>query len=97
MIDYLGFEYDDVFFEGIGVMVFDYVVWIVYIVCLCCVDLVVFECFCMYFNFELICFDMVDVNGKLIYYMNVMMSVVIEFVMVGFDLIVNSCCCGEIV
>ncbi|RQS30987.1 amidinotransferase [Burkholderia sp. Bp8992] len=96
VIDYSGLEYDDVFLEGTGAMVLDHVARIAYTARSRRADPVALERFCTNFNFEPICFDTADANGRPIYHTNVMMSVATEFAMVGLDLIVDSRRRGEI-
>ncbi|ODN63894.1 amidinotransferase, partial [Burkholderia cenocepacia] len=96
VIDYSGLEYDDVFLEGTGAMVLDHVARIAYTARSRRADPVALERFCTHFNFEPICFDTADANGKPIYHTNVMMSVATEFAMVGLDLIADSRRRGEI-
>ncbi|RQT20519.1 citrulline utilization hydrolase CtlX [Burkholderia contaminans] len=89
VIDYSGLEYDDVFLEGTGAMVLDHVARIAYTARSRRADPVALERFCTNFNFEPICFDTADANGKPIYHTNVMMSVATEFAMVGLELIAD--------
>ncbi|KVT81978.1 amidinotransferase [Burkholderia territorii] len=89
VIDYSGLEYDDVFLEGTGAMVLDHVARIAYTARSRRADPVALERFCTNFNFEPICFDTADANGKPIYHTNVMMSVATDFAMVGVDLIAD--------
>ncbi|KUY95384.1 amidinotransferase [Burkholderia territorii] len=89
VIDYSGLEYDDVFLEGTGAMVLDHVARIAYTARSRRADPVALERFCTNFNFEPICFDTADANGKPIYHTNVMMSVATDFAMVGIDLIAD--------
>ena len=96
VIDYSGLEYDDVFLEGTGAMVLDHVARIAYTARSRRADPVALERFCTHFNFEPICFDTADANGRPIYHTNVMMSVATEFAMVGLDLIADSRRRGEI-
>ncbi|WP_205171715.1 citrulline utilization hydrolase CtlX, partial [Burkholderia sp. LMG 13014] len=90
VIDYSGLEYDDVFLEGTGAMVLDHVARIAYTARSRRADPVALERFCTNFNFEPICFDTADADGRPIYHTNVMMSVATEFAMVGLDLIADS-------
>ncbi|MDN7932449.1 arginine deiminase-related protein [Burkholderia metallica] len=90
VIDYSGLEYDDVFLEGTGAMVLDHVARIAYTARSRRADPVALERFCTHFNFEPICFDTADADGRPIYHTNVMMSVATEFAMVGLDLIADS-------
>ncbi|KAG8155045.1 citrulline utilization hydrolase CtlX [Burkholderia catarinensis] len=89
VIDYSGLEYDDVFLEGTGAMVLDHVARIAYTARSRRADPVALERFCTHFNFEPICFDTADADGRPIYHTNVMMSVATEFAMVGLDLIAD--------
>ncbi|VWD23331.1 amidinotransferase [Burkholderia lata] len=90
VIDYSGLEYDDVFLEGTGAMVLDHVTRIAYTARSRRADPVALERFCTNFNFEPICFDTADADGRPIYHTNVMMSVATEFAMVGLELIADS-------
>ena len=90
VIDYSGLEYDDVFLEGTGAMVLDHVARIAYTARSRRADPVALERFCTHFNFEPICFDTADADGRPIYHTNVMMSVATEFAMVGLDLIADG-------
>ncbi|KVU40161.1 amidinotransferase [Burkholderia ubonensis] len=87
VIDYSGLEYDDVFLEGTGAMVLDHVARIAYTARSRRADPVALERFCTHFNFEPICFDTADADGRPIYHTNVMMSVATEFALIGLDLI----------
>ncbi|MCA8063783.1 citrulline utilization hydrolase CtlX [Burkholderia sp. AU38729] len=89
VIDYSGLEYDDVFLEGTGAMVLDHVARIAYTARSRRADPVALERFCTNFNFEPICFDTADADGRPIYHTNVMMSVATEFAMVGLELIAD--------
>jgi hypothetical protein len=90
VIDYSGLEYDDVFLEGTGAMVLDHIARTAYTARSRRADPVALERFCTHFNFEPICFDTADAEGRPIYHTNVMMSVATEFALVGFDLITNT-------
>ncbi|KVU26427.1 amidinotransferase [Burkholderia ubonensis] len=87
VIDYSGLEYDDVFLEGTGAMVLDHVARIAYTARSRRANPVALERFCTHFNFEPICFDTADADGRPIYHTNVMMSVATEFALIGLDLI----------
>ncbi|KVZ08619.1 citrulline utilization hydrolase CtlX [Burkholderia ubonensis] len=89
VIDYSGLEYDDVFLEGTGAMVLDHVARIAYTARSRRADPVALERFCTHFNFEPICFDTADADGRPIYHTNVMMSVATEFALIGLDLIID--------
>jgi len=87
VVDYTGLEHDDIFLEGTGAMVLDHVARIAYTARSRRADPVALERFCTHFNFEPMCFDTADANGRPVYHTNVMMSVATDFALVGFDLI----------
>jgi len=89
VIDYSGLEYDDVFLEGTGAMVLDHIARIAYTARSRRADPVALERFCTHFNFEPMCFDTADADGRPVYHTNVMMSVATEFALVGSDLILD--------
>ncbi|CAN0627952.1 Amidinotransferase [Burkholderia multivorans] len=89
LIDYSGLEYDDVFLEGTGAMVLDHVARIAYAARSRRADPVALERFCTHFNFEPVCFDTADADGRPVYHTNVMMSVATEFALIGLDLIAD--------
>ncbi|WP_323119737.1 citrulline utilization hydrolase CtlX [Burkholderia alba] len=87
VIDYSGLEYDRVFLEGTGAMVFDHVARIAYAARSHRADPVALERFCTHFNFEPMGFDTADADGRPIYHTNVMMSIATDFALIGLDLI----------
>jgi hypothetical protein len=87
VIDYSGLERDDVFLEGTGAMVLDHVARVAYTARSHRADPVALERFCTHFNFEPMCFDTADADGRAVYHTNVMMSVATEFALIGLDLI----------
>lgn len=89
VIDYSGLEYDDLFLEGTGAMVLDHIARIAYAARSRRADPIALERFCTNFNFEPMCFDTADSEGRPIYHTNVMMSIATEFALVGLDLIVD--------
>ncbi|AFT90464.1 citrulline utilization hydrolase CtlX [Paraburkholderia phenoliruptrix] len=89
VIDYSGLEYDELFLEGTGAMVLDHVARIAYTARSRRADPVALERFCTHFNFEPICFDTADAEGRPIYHTNVMMSIATEFAMICLDLIAD--------
>ncbi|MEX3968435.1 citrulline utilization hydrolase CtlX [Paraburkholderia sp. EG286B] len=91
VIDYSGLEFDEVFLEGTGAMVLDHVARIViaYTARSRRADPIALERFCTHFNFEPICFDTADAEGRPIYHTNVMMSIATEFAMICLDLVTD--------
>lgn len=90
VIDYSGLEHDDIFLEGTGAMVLDHVARIAYTARSRRANPVALERFCTHFNFEPMCFDTADENGRPVYHTNVMMSIATAFALVGFDLISDA-------
>ena len=89
VIDYSGLEYDGVYLEGTGAMVLDHIARIAYTARSRRADPIALERFCTHFNFEPVCFDTADADGRPVYHTNVMMSVATEFALVGSDLIID--------
>ncbi|MCX4144977.1 MULTISPECIES: citrulline utilization hydrolase CtlX [Paraburkholderia] len=96
VIDYSGLEHDDVFLEGTGAMVLDHVARVAYTARSHRADPVALERFCTHFNFEPMCFDTADADGRAVYHTNVMMSVATEFALIGLDLIRDEKRRGEV-
>lgn len=96
VIDYSGLEHDDVFLEGTGAMVLDHVARVAYTARSHRADPVALERFCTHFNFEPMCFDTADADGRAVYHTNVMMSVATEFALIGLDLIRDDKRRGEV-
>jgi hypothetical protein len=89
VIDYSGLEHDQVFLEGTGAMVLDHFARVTYVARSRRADPVALERFCTHFNFEPLCFDTADADGRPIYHTNVMMSIATEYALIGLDLIVD--------
>lgn len=90
VIDYSGLEHDDVFLEGTGAMVLDHIARIAYTARSRRADPVALERFCTHFNFEPVCFDTADDDGRPIYHTNVMMSIGTAFALVGLGLVKDA-------
>ncbi len=90
IIDYSSLEYDNLFLEGTGAMVFDHVARVAYVAKSNRADAIALERFCTHFNFEPMAFNTADKNGNPIYHTNVMMCIAAEFAMVGFDIIEDT-------
>ncbi|MCC7117288.1 MAG: hypothetical protein IT310_02090 [Anaerolineales bacterium] len=87
VIDYSGLEYDNLFLEGTGAMVFDHVERLAYVSRSNRADPIILERFCTTFGYEPMAFDTADEHGKSIYHTNVMMSVAAEYALICLDLI----------
>lgn len=90
VIDYSSLEFDNLFLEGTGAMVFDHLARVAYTAQSNRADAIALERFCTHFNFEPMAFASADQDGDPIYHTNVMMCVATEFAMVGFDMIKNT-------
>lgn len=89
IVDYSGFEYDHLFLEGTGVMVFDHVERVAYVGQSKRADPVILERFCTSFGYEPMAFDTADQNGTPVYHTNVMMAIGLEYAMICLDLITD--------
>ncbi len=87
IIDYSCLEYDDLFLEGTGAMVFDHLDRVAYTARSNRADAIALERFCTHFNFEPMAFDSSDENGDPIYHTNVMMCIATEFAMIALNMI----------
>lgn len=96
VIDYSGLEYDNIFLEGTGAMVFDHLARVAYTARSNRADPLVLERFCTHFNFEPIVFDTADAKGQPIYHTNVLMSIATAFALVGFDLMPDKARAAEV-
>ena len=89
IIDYSGLEYDGLFLEGTGVMVFDHIERVAYVGQSKRADPVILERFCTSFGYEPMAFETADQNGVPVYHTNVMMAIGLEYAMVCLDLIAD--------
>ncbi|HNA90366.1 MAG TPA: arginine deiminase-related protein [Anaerolineales bacterium] len=89
VVDYSGLEYDNLFLEGTGAMVFDHLERLAYVSKSNRADPVILERFCTTFGYEPMAFDTSDNNGKPIYHTNVIMSIATEYALICLDVIAN--------
>ncbi len=87
IIDYSGFEQDDLALEGTGAMVLDHVGRIAYTVRSNRADPVLLERFCTHFNYEPIAFDAKDAEGRDVYHTNVLMGIGTHYALICLDMI----------
>lgn len=87
VVDYSGLEYDKLFLEGTGAMVFDHLERMAYVGRSNRADPVILERFCTTFGYEPMAFDTSDHNGKPIYHTNVIMSIATEYALICLDII----------
>ena len=90
IIDYSGLEYDNLFLEGTGSMVFDHLNRIAYAVESDRTNLIVLERFCKDFNYKPVIFSAKDENGVTVYHTNILMCIGTEIALIGFDMITNE-------
>lgn len=87
VVDYSGLEYDRLFLEGTGAMVFDHLERLAYVGRSNRADPVILERFCTTFGYEPMAFDTSDNNGKAVYHTNVIMSIATEYALICLDMI----------
>jgi len=87
VIDYSGYETRNLYLEGTGSLVLDYVHRIAYVSLSRRAQREPLERFCADFDFKSITFGSVSENGEPIYHTNVMMCVATDFALVGLDVI----------
>jgi len=96
VIDYSGLEYDDLFLEGTGALVFDHHERVAYVARSNRAHPVLLERFCTHFNYEPVVFDTAGPDGQPIYHTNVLMTIGTDFALVGFDLMTDVARASEI-
>ncbi|MBL8062561.1 MAG: hypothetical protein JNK32_06055 [Anaerolineales bacterium] len=89
VVDYSGLEYDQLFLEGTGAMVFDHLERLAYVGKSNRADPVILERFCTTFGYEPMAFDTSDHNGRPIYHTNVIMSIATEYALICLDVIAD--------
>jgi len=89
IVDYSGLEYDNLFLEGTGAMVFDHLERLAYVSKSNRADPIILERFCTTFGYEPMAFDTTDHNGRPIYHTNVIMSIATEYAIICLDVIAN--------
>jgi hypothetical protein len=82
VIDYSGLEYDNLFLEGTGAMVFDHLERVAYVASSHRADPVILERFCTAFGYEPMVFPTADHTGRTIYHTNVLMTIATEYALV---------------
>lgn len=87
VIDYSGLEQDGLALEGTGAMVLDHIARIAYTVQSNRADPVILERFCTHFNFEPVCFEAKDAQGRDVYHTNVLMGIGTDYALIGLDMI----------
>lgn len=87
VIDYSGFEVDNVFLEGTGAMVLDHAERVAYVAQSKRMNPIALERFCTSFGYEPLAFEAIDSDGVPVYHTNVLMSVASNFSLVGMEMI----------
>ncbi|MFZ0531140.1 MAG: arginine deiminase-related protein [Propionicimonas sp.] len=82
VIDYSGLEYDDLFLEGTGAMVFDHLERVAYVASSHRADPVILERFCTAFGYEPMAFPTAGSDGRPIYHTNVLLAIATEYALV---------------
>lgn len=82
VIDYSGLEWDNLFLEGTGAMVFDHLERVAYVASSHRADPVILERFCTAFGYEPMVFPTADQKGRTIYHTNVLMTIATEYALV---------------
>jgi len=90
VIDYSGLEYDNLFLEGTGAMVFDNAERVAYVAASHRADPVILERFCTAFGYEPMVFPTADATGRPIYHTNVLMSVATDYALICLDAIADA-------
>jgi hypothetical protein len=90
VVDYSGLEYDDLFLEGTGAMVFDHLERLAYVGRSNRADPIILERFCTTFGYEPMAFETSDNNGRPIYHTNVIMSIATEYALICLDVISDA-------
>ena len=89
VVDYSGLEYDNLFLEGTGAMVFDHLERLAYVSHSNRADPIILERFCTMFGYEPMAFATADSAGRPIYHTNVIMSIATEYALICLDVIAN--------
>ncbi len=82
VIDYSGMEYDGLFLEGTGAMVFDHVERVAYVGNSHRADPILLERFCTAFGYEPMAFPTAGADGRPIYHTNVLLTIATEYALV---------------
>lgn len=90
VIDYSGLEYDNLFLEGTGAMVFDHLERVAYVASSHRADPVILERFCTAFGYEPMTFPTADAQGRPIYHTNVLMTIATEYALVCLEAISDA-------
>jgi hypothetical protein len=89
VVDYSGLEYDNLFLEGTGAMVFDHIERLAYVSHSNRADPIILERFCTTFGYEPMAFDTSDHNGRPVYHTNVIMCIATEYALICLDVIAD--------
>lgn len=90
VIDYSGLEQDGLSLEGTGAMVLDHIGRIAYVARSNRADPVLLERFCAHFNYEPICFDAADADGRTVYHTNVLMGIGTDYALICLAMITDD-------
>ena len=87
--DFSGLEWDNIFLEGTGAMVFDHIERVAYTAKSNRANDICLERFCTAFGYEPMAFDSADKGGTPIYHTNVMMAIGTDYALICLDMITN--------
>lgn len=83
-------EVEDWFLEGIGSFIFDCFNCIVYVCLSLCMEGELLDIFCIKMGYKKVVFIVVDGDGEVIYYINVMMVLGVDFVVICLDVVFDK-------
>lgn len=89
IVDYSGLEYDHLYLEGTGAMVFDHLERVAYVAASHRADPVILERFCTFFGYEPMVFPTTGGDGRPIYHTNVIMSIATEYALICLEVIAD--------
>jgi hypothetical protein len=89
IVDYSGLEWDGLFLEGTGAMVFDHIGRIAYTALSNRANVIVLERFCAGFDYEPMAFETMGNDGRPVYHTNVIMCVGTHFALICLDMITD--------
>jgi hypothetical protein len=89
VVDFSGLEWDNLFLEGTGAMVFDHIERVAYTAKSNRANDINLERFCTMFGYEPMAFETADKAGQPIYHTNVMMAIGTDYALICLDMIVD--------
>lgn len=90
VVDYSGYEHDNLFLEGTGAIVLDHCHRIAYVARSHRADDHIVATFCAHFGYEPVLFDTEDEHGKAVYHTNVIMCIGAQYALLGHEYITDQ-------